>query len=295
MWELVRGQHGVITRAQLHALGYTDEAIRHRVRTGRLFVLWPGVYAVGRPGVSPLGRWTAATLACTEGTALDGESAMALWGLRSGGREVIEIAMPDGRSHRLQGIRSRRVRGLAAHVTERHGIPVLSLPLLFVRMAPRLSQDALEAAINEADKRDLIHVGDLRAALDELGGRPGVAKLRHLIDVATFRYTDSGLERAMRPIFRKAGLGTDYLTQEWVNGYRVDFYFPHLGFVIETDGGRFHRTAFQQTKDRYRDQAHTLANTAFLRFTHGQIRYDRPHVEWAIATKAADLMPTVEH
>ena len=49
--------------------------------------------------------------------------------------------------------------------------------------------------------------------------------------------------------------------------------------MIETDGGRFHRTAFQQANDRRRDQAHTLAGTAFLRFTHGQIRYDRPYVQ----------------
>ncbi len=68
---------------------------------------------------------------------------------------------------------------------------------------------------------------------------------------------------------------------------------PELDFVIETDGGRFHRTAFQQTKDRYRDQAHTLAGTALLRFTHGQIRYDRSYVEGAIAKKARDLRATV--
>lgn len=294
VWELVRAQHGVITRRQLLSIGLTDEAIRHRLRTGRLFRLWPGVYAVGRPDVSRRGLWKASTLACGEGHALDGESGMALFGVRSAEGRQIEVAVPDARSHRLPGIRARRVRELADHLEEVDGIPVLSLPLLFVRLAPRLGESALEAAINEADKKDLIHVDALRAALGDHRGRPGVAKLRRTIDIATFRYTDSELERAMRPIFRRAGLRTSYLTQEWVNGYRVDFYFPQLNLVIETDGGRFHRTAFQQRKDRRRDQTHTINNTPHLRFTHGQIKFDRGWVEWAITKKARDLMASGE-
>lgn len=292
VWALVRAQHGVITYAQLRAFGYSKDAIAHRLDTGRLVRLWRGVYAVGRPDVSRRGIWMAATLACGDGYALDGESGMALWGVRGREGRAIEIAGPGEAGRQLRGMKSRRVRGVEEHATRRHGIPVLTLPLLFVHVAPRLSQGALEAALNEADKRDLIHVDELRERIEPLRGRPGVARLRSTIDRATFRYTDSQLERVMRPIFRKAGLG-EPLTQQWVNGYLVDFYWPELDFVIETDGGRFHRTAFQQTKDRYRDQAHTLAETAFLRFTHGQIRYDRAYVQEAIAKKARDLRATV--
>jgi very-short-patch-repair endonuclease len=294
VWELVRTQHGVITRGQLHAFGYTDEAIMHRLRIGRLFRLWPGVYAVGRPDVSDRGRWKAATLACGPGAALDGESGAALWDVRSDEGKEIEVAIPERHSHRLRGIKVRRVRGLADQIAEVDGIPVLSLPPLFVNLAGRLKPRTLEAVINEADKRDLIHVEQLRREIEALKGRRGVATLRHTIDVATFHYTDSELERVMRPIFRKAGLGTDYLTQQRVNGHRVDFYFPRIDFVIETDGGRFHRTAFQQRQDRRRDQAHTLAGTPFLRFTHGQVRYERPYVRWAVAKKARDLLASVE-
>ena len=289
-WALARSQHGVITWWQLRALGFTRDAIAHRLATSRLFRLWPGVYAVGRPQLSSLGRWKAATLACGAGYGLDGESGLALFGIRDDEGADIEVAGPGRAGRRLDGIRLRRVEGAATD--NRQGIPVLSLPMLFVGLAPRLSQGQLEAALNEADKRDLIHVGDLRATLDDLRGRRGIAKLRRVIDGATFRYTDSGLERAMRPVFLKAGLGTGYVTQERVNGFRVDFYFPILDLVIETDGGRFHRTAFQQATDRRRDQAHTLAGTPFLRFTHGQIRFERPYVEWAIGKKARDLLAT---
>lgn len=291
-WALARVQHGAITYAQLRALGYSRDAIAHRVASGRLFRSWPGVYALGRPELTRRGLWKAATLACGEGYALDGESGAALWEVRSSEGRKIEVAGPGGAGRGLDGIRTRRVRALEDHITHVDNIAVLSLPLLFVHLAPRLSQGALEAAINEADKKDLIHVERLRREIEALKGRPGVAKLRRTIDRATFRYTDSELERAMRPTFRAAGLGEPQ-TQARVNGYLVDFYWPELNFVIETDGGRFHRTAFQQANDRRRDQAHTLAGTAFLRFTHGQIRYDNAYVRAAVTKLARDLIATV--
>jgi hypothetical protein len=46
-WELARRQHGVLTRRDLHALGFSESAIRHRLATGRLHVIGRGVYAVG--------------------------------------------------------------------------------------------------------------------------------------------------------------------------------------------------------------------------------------------------------
>ena len=49
------------------------------------------------------------------------------------------------------------------------------------------------------------------------------------------------------------------LTRVRVNGYEVDFYWPDLGLVVETDGLAYHRTPAQQAADRVRDQAHTAA------------------------------------
>jgi very-short-patch-repair endonuclease len=63
-----------------------------------------------------------------------------------------------------------------------------------------------------------------------------------------------------------------------VHGFEVDFYWPDLGLVVETDGLRYHRTPAQQARDRLRDQTHAAAGLTALRFTHAQVRYEPVHV-----------------
>jgi very-short-patch-repair endonuclease len=63
-----------------------------------------------------------------------------------------------------------------------------------------------------------------------------------------------------------------------VNGFRVDFHWPDLGLIVETDGLRYHRTASQQARDRRRDQVHTAAGLTTLRFTHPQVRFEQAEV-----------------
>ncbi|HWG27792.1 type IV toxin-antitoxin system AbiEi family antitoxin domain-containing protein, partial [Actinospica sp.] len=55
-------QRGLVHRSQLIAAGISEEAIRHRLRIGRLHRLYPGVYVVGRPRLEPLGAATAAVM-----------------------------------------------------------------------------------------------------------------------------------------------------------------------------------------------------------------------------------------
>jgi len=64
----------VITRGQLLDLGFSSEAIKHRVHKGRLHPIVRGVYAVGRPQLSREGRWIAAVLACAPMTSWNGSS-----------------------------------------------------------------------------------------------------------------------------------------------------------------------------------------------------------------------------
>ncbi len=131
--------------------------------------------------------------------------------------------------------------------------------------------------VNEADRLDLIDPEALRTALDDYGGQRGVARLRQLLDRQTFQLTDSELERWFLPQVRRAGMPLP-LTRQHLNGFKVDFSWPDLRLVVETDGLRYHRTPAQQARDRVRDQAHLAAGFIPLRFTHWQVRYERDYV-----------------
>ncbi len=168
------------------------------------------------------------------------------------------------------------------------GIPVTSLVRTLLDLATVLSADALERAVNEADKRDLIDPETLRDELADYAGQPGVKTLRTLLDRHTFRLSDSKLERLFRPIAAAAGLPAPETKAE-VNGFEVDFFWPDLGLVIETDGLRYHRTPLTQSRDHLRDQTHTAAGLTHLRFSHYQIKYERSRVTRVLRATAKNI------
>jgi len=175
-------------------------------------------------------------------------------------------------------------------LTRHHNIPVTTPVRTLIDLGTRLRPRVLEAAINEADKLDLIDPPSLRRALDERRGQRGVRPLREILDRGEFVLTDSELERRFLPIARRAGLPKPS-TQQWINGFRVDFYWHDLGLVVETDGLRYHRTPSEQARDHVRDQAHIAAGLTPLRFTHWQVRYDPNHVEHTLRAAARRTQP----
>jgi hypothetical protein len=288
-WDLVERQHGVIARRQLLELGYSARGIRHRVTSRRLHCLHRGVYAVGRPSVGANGRWMAAVLACGPKAVLSHSSAAALWRIGSEERGVIEVSVANPHQRRRPGLRIYRRPSLwPEDHTTRHRIPVTTPIQTLIDLAPRLDRRGVERAVNEADKYDLVHPPELRAALDERAGEPGVARLRHILDRRTFRLTRGELERRFIPLAAQADLPAP-LTGQRVNGFEVDFYWPDLGLVVETDGLRYHRTPAEQARDRLRDQAHTAAGLTQLRFTHEQVRYEPAYVRGILAQTASRL------
>jgi very-short-patch-repair endonuclease len=289
-WALAERQHWVITRAQLLRLGYSAKAIKHRVNAGRLHPIWGGVYAVGRPRPGRHGLWMAAVLACGRQAFLSHASAAALLEIIPRSAGPVEVSVRGARHPRTRpGIRTHRRFELAeSDVTQCLGIPVASPALTLIDLATRLSRDQLERAIGEADKHDLIDPESLRQELERFAGRPGIRALRETLDRHTFTLTDSELERRFLPLARQVGLPPP-LTQHPLNGFRVDFYWPELGLVVETDGLRYHRTPAQQAKDRLRDQAHAAAGLTPLRFTRAQVRFEPDRVRSVLAAVVARL------
>ena len=231
----------------------------------------------------------AAVLACGDGAVLSHSSAAALWRIGFEQRSVIEVSLPSPSRRRRPGLRIHRRPSLGeSNVTTEYGIPVTTPIQTLIDLSLRLDRRGIERAINEADKYDLVHPPELRRALDERAGEPGVAKLRHILDRRTFRLTKEELERRFLPLARKARLPVP-LTGQWVNEFQVDFYWPDLGLVVETDGLRYHRTPAEQARDRLRDQAHTAAGLTQLRFTHEQVRYEPEYIVRILAQTASRL------
>lgn len=231
----------------------------------------------------------AAVLACGNGSVLSHSSAAALWRIGYELRSVIELSLPSQSNRKIPDLRIHRRPSLRPRdVTTEYGIPVTTPIQTLLDLSLRLDRRGIERAINEADKYDLTNPPALRRALDQRSGEPGVAKLRAILDRRTFRLTKEELERRFLPLARKAGLPVP-LTGQWVNEFEVDFYWPDLGLVVETDGLRYHRTPAEQARDRLRDQAHTAAGLTQLRFTHEQVRYEPDYVRRILAQTASRL------
>lgn len=289
MWQLADEQHGVVARRQLLELGLERRSIEHRIARGRLHRVYRGVYAVGRPDLTQQGRWMAAVLACGRGAALSFESAAALWGLRPARPGPIEIVVPVSSGRRRPPlVVHRRPRMSSKDVTVRDDIPVTSLVRTFIDIARRLEPAQLERAVNEADRLDLIDPEALLVSLEDHTAQRGTGPLRELLGRHTFRLTDSELERRFLPLVETAGLPMP-VTGKRLNGFKVDFYWPHLGLVVETDGLRYHRTPAQQARDKLRDQTHTAAGLTTLRFTHEQVRFEARYVRETLRAVATRL------
>lgn len=169
-WGLAHRQHGVITREQLCELGFTPEAIEHRIRVGRLHRLARGVYAVGRPEVGRYGLLMASVLSCGRFARISHGSAGWLWGIAAWG-ERIDVVVPTRVFRRRPGIRVHRRLGLPDEGPRVRGIPVTDPVDTLIDLASEMADPQLERAIREADALDLVDPETLREALDRTAWR----------------------------------------------------------------------------------------------------------------------------
>lgn len=288
-WQLASRQHGVISARQLKQLGFSRRAVQHRIARGRLYPVMRGVYAVGRRDLSRPGQWMAAVIGCGPGAALSHRSAGALWKIVSDSPGPIEVSLRSSGVRRHPGVRAvRRPQLPDTDFTTHEMIPATTPVRTLIDLARSLARPRLERAINEADRLDLVDPESLADALEAYRGVPGVGVLREILDWHTFRLTDSELERLFLELVREVSMPTP-VTGARLNGFKVDFYWPHIGLVVETDGLRYHRTPAQQARDRLRDQAHTATGLTPLRFTHAQIRFEAVYVRRTLLAVARQL------
>ena len=108
---LAATQHGVAARRQLLAAGVSRRTIEHRLATGRLARMHPGVYRMPGTEPSPLQLLMAASLAAGDGAVVSHRGAAFLHGL-PGCEPRAEVSVQAGRAPHIRGVAIHRVTEL---------------------------------------------------------------------------------------------------------------------------------------------------------------------------------------
>lgn len=262
-------QHGVVSRAQVLALGVDRDFVSRHVGDGRLHFLHLGVFALGHQSLTDRGRWMAAVLACGEASVLSHLTAALLWRLLDRAEGVIHVLIPEGGSRSRPGLVIHRTRRLPAeHRTERDGIPVTTPERTLLDLATMLPPERLRFAVEAADRASLLDVPFLIRLCDEFRGRKGVGRLRRIAleqRGAAVR-TKSPPETTFLRLCLSHGI-PEPLVNSRLHGFEVDFHWPDANLVVEIDTYTYHRSWAQRQRDLERDAALKARGIEVLRLT----------------------------
>jgi very-short-patch-repair endonuclease len=273
---LASRQHGVVSVRQLVELGFTRDAIRARVRVGRLLPLHRGVYAVGHLALTSRSRDLAAVLACGPGALLSHRSAGNLWGILHTSTARIEVTAPRSRRRR-EGVVVHRSRVI--HDDDRatrEAIPVTSLARTVVDLAEVLNEPRLGDAVNEAEVQRLFDLPAVEAALGRVPGRKGGHRLCRVL--AAYRpepvLLRNDAERLLFELCRRHGLPRPFANTS-VAGHDLDLFWPEANLGVEFDGFAVHGTRRAFHRDRQKDRQLAGLGIHVLRVTSRDLEGDR--------------------
>jgi very-short-patch-repair endonuclease len=271
--EIGGGQHGLISREQLMALGLGKDAIQRRLRSGRLLRIHRSVYAVGHRNRSRETVWMAAVLAGGEGTVLSNRPAGAAWAICSSAGRV-EVTVPRQKRPHPRILFHHSVLP-ADERTTLNGIPITTVPRTLLDLAATLDERQLERAINEAEIKRLWDELSLHDLLHRYRGRAGItvvrAALRKRSEGATL--TKSDLEELFIRFADAARLPRPE-TNTHVEGIEVDCVWRAQRVVIEVDSWEIHRTRAAFERDREKSRILQAAGwrcvpVTYLQLVHG--------------------------
>ena len=246
--ELARRQRGYVTRGQLLKLGLGAQAVKHRVRSGRLIPVYTGVYAVGHRPALPQDRGKGALLACGPKAVLSHGSAATLYGIYRRWDTPFEVTVPTAR-HR-KGIRIHRARLTRDDIRIELGLRVTSPARTLLDMAPRLTDKQLRRAFNGLRLSHQLRPEHLADTLRRFPRAPGARRLEPLARTRRGA-TRSSLEDKFGDFCDRHGL-PEPLLNERIGGREVDALFPEERVIVELDGYEVHsgRVSFEDDRDR---------------------------------------------
>jgi predicted transcriptional regulator of viral defense system len=281
--DLAAGRHGVVSHAELVAMGIRGSAVTRRVRSGRLHRHYRGVYSVGHHRLTPEGRLMAAVLASGPGAVVSHRDAAALLGIWDIRHARIDITT-DRRTRKAQpSILLHRVRHLPDdECTEIRGIPVTTVARTAVDLADLVGRPRLARILREADYRGVL---DLEACDKAIARAHGRRRVSLLVDALEAHrpgiIVRSELEHRFLELCREHGLPVPEMNvRKTISGrrYELDCLWQAEGVVVELDGAAAHSSAYAFEADRARDSALSAAGLIPLRYTWRRLERDERSV-----------------
>lgn len=273
-----KNRESVFTLDDATAAGLEDYQVRHMVKAGDAIRLYRGVFAFTGAPATPMRDVIAASCAIGDRGLATHRLCCWLWDTIQAQRPVLEFSVLHGKSARLPGATIHRVSQLP-RISLWRGVRVAS-PLRGLLDLAAVAPEQVEGAILRGVLT--VKLFTPRAVQAELErarthGKPGVAALEATLkELGIGRYTPSQLEGRARRLFRIAGLPEPRC--EVVFGehgeYRLDFYWPEAGLVVEVDGWTFHADPRARRTDFTKQNRLTASGRAVLRYDWFQVVHD---------------------
>lgn len=275
---IATAQFGLITLVQLYALGLTYTEVYRRVQRGRLFPLHRGVFAVGRPDISPTGHLKAGLLTLGDTSFLTHRTSIAFQGLRKIDTRRIHVTVVADHTPKRPGLTVHRT-ATAPHpheIRSRFDLRYSSLSRALVEVAPDESLEELLRLITEGIRRNVLDLGAARETIARHEGQPGVRKLAGILD----RYTGttdrkSGLELAFDEFCATDPRIPPYEKNVYMGRHEFDVVFGPYNLVVELDGRPYHVALKDMDNDRAKDTWVQLQGMRIMRITDLMWRYER--------------------
>jgi very-short-patch-repair endonuclease len=260
----------------LENVGWSDGAIKNRIRRGRLHPLYAGVYRVGHGLVQREGRWMAVVLASGPDAVLSHYSAAALWGIRPNSRTVIDVTDPV-KSRSWDGIRRHHKALAADEITVKDGIPVTTVPRTIFDLAATEPLHVVKAMLREAEFLELHDRLSLWDLVERYPGHRGIRKVKVALEALKdepFDEYKSRFEERFAPFLTRHALPRA-LYNEWIlvggKRFQVDCLWPDQRQIVELDGWQGHKTRTAFREDRARDRKLRVAGYGVTRLTWNQL------------------------
>jgi very-short-patch-repair endonuclease len=269
---LAAGNHGLVCRRELLAMGFTRDEVRNVRRVTR--AVHAGVYALRGAVITPEQRILAAVLGAGGFAVASHRSAAHLHGLGDYPGHV-EISVLRSQRPRLHGVTVFRPTVLEAdHLCDARNIPVTGVARTICDLATVLDLEELANLVDKAVARGRLTVDAIRAVLFTLPRLNGRSKIVAWLAEHEATPAESGLERELHRVLPAEGF-SGFTTQLWVGKRRIDAAFVDAKLAVEMDSYLHHSSRSDWAKHKRKQRDLVAAGWRVLPVTKEDLREDR--------------------